>query len=153
MKCKMYAVFVASLGVALIVAANDTFGASVEAHSGRSALTHSTFHHSNNRARMHYRRDHRRHAVQTISLGAGGYFYGSANGEPEVTVTEPTSGYVNYTCTLDIPWDYVHRCPSPPDPPPTPYFSAPDVPGCPTQRVTVLAADGTENTVSIVRCY
>jgi len=46
--------------------------------------------------------------------GAGGVFYGLPNDVREPVVEAPpakTSDDLRYTCVLDIPWDYVHRCP------------------------------------------
>ena len=70
---------------------------------------------------------------------------------PSVDVTKPISGDVHYTCTLDLPWDWVHRCPSPSEPPSEPVV-IPSVPGCPEQHVTVSRGDGKEQSVTIVRC-
>jgi hypothetical protein len=44
---------------------------------------------------------------------AADYFYGpSYDDEPMMDARRPrTSDDIRYTCTLDIPWDYVHRCP------------------------------------------
>jgi hypothetical protein len=148
MTYKLYAAFIASLSVALTLASNNTFGASMATHGGRSASTHSTVHPSVARTRQH----HRGRNAWDLWPAVGGFIYGAANGEPEVGVTEPTSGDVHYTCTLDIPADYVHRCPSPPEPPPAPYVIMPYELGCPAQHVTVPMGDGKEQTVSIVRC-
>jgi hypothetical protein len=81
-------------------------------------------------------------------------FHGPTNGERGVVVTAPRSGDANYTCSLNIPWDWPHRCP-PLVSPSEPAFDAvisPHVPGCPTQTVKVPMADGKEQTVTIVRC-
>ena len=46
--------------------------------------------------------------------GAGGVVYGLPNDVREPVVEAPplkTSDDLRYTCVLDIPWDYVHRCP------------------------------------------
>jgi hypothetical protein len=46
--------------------------------------------------------------------GTGGVFYGANNEVREPVVEAPpprTSDELRYTCVLDIPWDYVHRCP------------------------------------------
>ena len=46
--------------------------------------------------------------------GAGGVFYGASNEVREPVVEAPPvsrSDELRYTCVLDIPWDYVHRCP------------------------------------------
>jgi hypothetical protein len=74
------------------------------------------------------------------------------DGGLNVDVYRPTSGDIHFTCTYDVPWDWVHRCPpvvSPPEPPPLPVVRAP---GCLPQAVTVPGADGKDQTVSMVRC-
>jgi hypothetical protein len=45
--------------------------------------------------------------------GTGGVFYGATDvREPVVEAAPPSrSDELRYTCVLDIPWDYVHRCP------------------------------------------
>ena len=80
---------------------------------------------------------------------AGGY-WGLPNGGLNVDVYRPIAG--DFTCTYNIPWDWVHRCPpvvSPPAPPPSPIVRTP---GCLPQAVTVPGADGKDQIVSIVRC-
>jgi hypothetical protein len=149
MTYKMYAAFIASLGVALTLTSNGTFGASSAMRGGKSASTHSTSHPSVARS-PHQRRGRHSGAYWPT---AGGFFYGQTNGEPEINVTEPTPGNTRYTCTLDIPWDWVHRCPpfENPSPPPAPVF-IPSVPGCPAHTTTVMMGNGKEQTVTIVRC-
>jgi hypothetical protein len=44
----------------------------------------------------------------------GGVYYGAMNDVREPVVEAPParrSDELRYTCVLDIPWDYVHRCP------------------------------------------
>lgn len=68
-----------------------------------------------------------------------------------VVDTAPDTG--RYTCTLDIPWDWVHRCPPlGPSRTPPPPVAVPYSPPCPAQTVTVPGRYGQERTVSIVRC-
>lgn len=46
--------------------------------------------------------------------GTGGVVYGATNEVREPVVEAPPvarSDELRYTCVLDIPWDYVHRCP------------------------------------------
>jgi hypothetical protein len=46
--------------------------------------------------------------------GGGGFFYGAPSEVREPVVEAPPvsrSDELRYTCVLDIPWDYVHRCP------------------------------------------
>ena len=151
MAYKVYAAFIASLGVALTLASSESFGRSGAANAGRSASTHSTSHRSVARSLHHH------HGRNTGAFwpAAGGFFYNPPNGEPELDITQPQSGDVHYTCTYDIPWDWAHRCPpfvSSSEPPSAPVVR-PYVPGCPAQTVTVPMGDGKEQTVSIVRCY
>jgi hypothetical protein len=89
---------------------------------------------------------------QTFGASLGGYYYGSANSGPDVVIKEQKIYDDHYTCTLDMPWDWVHRCPSPSERPPTPVVAVPSVPGCAAQRVTVPMGDGKEQTVIINRC-
>jgi hypothetical protein len=81
-----------------------------------------------------------------------GYF---AITQPNVDVRQTITGGPSYTCTLDIPGDWAHRCPpslfaSPPEPPPLP--PAPYELGCPAQTVRVPGADGKDQTINILRC-
>ena len=46
--------------------------------------------------------------------GYGGVFYGASNEVREPVIVSPPASRMDelrYTCVLDIPWDYVHRCP------------------------------------------
>jgi hypothetical protein len=45
--------------------------------------------------------------------GTGGVFYGASEVREPVVEAPPLrqSDEMRYTCVLDIPWDYVHRCP------------------------------------------
>jgi hypothetical protein len=150
MAYKMYAAFIASLGVALTLASSESFGRSGAASGGKSALTHSTSHPSIARSQHHHGRN-----TGAFWSAAGGFFYNPPTGEPKVDVTQPQSGDVHYKCTYDIPWDWAHRCPpfvSPSEPSSAPVVR-PYVSGCPAQTVTVPMGDGKEQTVSIVRCY
>lgn len=145
---KIYGAFIASLGaMALMLAADETFGASGIAHVGRTASTHPIFRPLGTQSLRH----HRGNDVGVFWPGAGDYGYGSSNGEPMGNVAQPTSGDVHYTYTYDVPWDAVHRFP------PAVTHSEPVVrsyvPGCPAQVVTVPGSDGKEQTINIVRCY
>jgi hypothetical protein len=151
MAYKVYAAFIASLGVALTLASSESFGRSGAANAGRSASTPSTSHRSVARSLHHH------HGRNTGAFwpAAGGFFYNPPSAEPKVDISEPQSGDVHYTCTYDIPWDWAHRCPpfvSSSEPPSAPVVRA-YVPGCPAQTVTVPLGDGKEQTVNIVRCY
>ena len=148
---KAYAAFIMSLGVAFTLASNQAFGGSGAGHGGVSAARHSPFHPSVTRSPHHQNRRN----LGTFFPGAGGFFWGPSNGQPNVEVAQPIgpiSGITNFTCTYDIPWDWVHRCPpvvSPPEPAPPPMAR---VSPCPAQTVTVPGADGKDQTISMVRC-
>lgn len=151
MAYKVYAAFIASLGVALFLASSESFGRSGAANGGRSASTHSTSHRSVARSRHHHLERH----TGAFFLTDGGFLYNSPDGEPAVVITQPQSDDANFTCTYDIPWDWAHRCPpfvSSSNPPAKPAVRA-YVPGCPAQTVSVPLGDGKEQTVNIVRCY
>jgi len=72
--------------------------------------------------------------------------YGGVN----VDAYRALPGDIQFTCTYDIPWDWVHRCP--------PFAASPDsvsssrVPGCHAEDVTVATRDGRDRTVTIIRC-
>jgi hypothetical protein len=111
MNSRKRAVLIASVGVALAVAAGQAFGGSVTKRYVRDRFVADSY----------------------------------------VVDTGPDVG--RYTCTLDIPWDWVHRCPplGPPKAPSVPVV-IPYAPPCPAQTVTVPGRYGGERTVSIVRC-
>jgi hypothetical protein len=93
--------------------------------------------------------------VSNLAFGeptVGGSSSGPANHELGVVVAEPLSASARNTCTLDIPWDWAHRCP-----PHSSYSLSepvikPFVLGCPAQTVKIPMGDGKERTVTIVRC-
>ena len=145
---KVYAAFIMSLSVAL--ASNQAFGGSGAAHGGVSASAHSGFHPSV--VRLPHRHNGRNFG--TFFPVVGDSFLGSSNGEPNLGVPQPMSGDITYTYKYDVPWDWAHRFPpgffaDPPKPPSPPVAY---VPGCPAQTVTVLGADGKDQTVTMVRC-
>jgi len=149
MMYKVYAAFLMCLGIAITLASNQAFGGSRAGHGGVSASTHSTFHRSF--ARLHHRGRHRG------AFFPGDFFWGPYD-QPYADVAPPISGPItndtNYTCKLNFPWDWAHRCPpssfesaAQPPSPPMAY-----VPGCAKQTVTVPGADGKDQTVNVVRC-
>jgi hypothetical protein len=150
---KMYAALIMFFSAALTIASNQAFG---ETHlTFHPTVTLSLDHHGGRHTGAHHRGRHTRahHRGRNIGTAVGGFFYGPANAEPEVVVTEPQlSGETPYTCSLDIPWDFVHRCPSPPEPASGPNIIPSVTPGCPAQHVTIPMGDGKEQTVTIVRC-
>jgi hypothetical protein len=107
MTYRMYGTFIASLSVvALVLAASETFADSGVARGGGFAPPRPTFQPSVGRSLHHHR------GIGGLWPTAGGVFYGPSNDEPMVDATQPkTSDDIRYTCTYDIPWDYVHRCP------------------------------------------
>ena len=156
MMYKVYAAFLMSLGIALALASSQAFGGP---KGGVSASPHSTFHRS-------FARSHRlgrhlgRHRGDFFpgDFFWGGDFFSGPFDQPYADVAPPISGPItndtNYTCKLNFPWDWAHRCPpssfeSAPQPPSPPMAY---VPGCAKQTVTVPGADGKDQTVNVVRC-
>jgi len=154
MMYKQYAAFIMSLGVAFTPACDQAIAGSGAAHGGASASTHSTFHPSVIRSPNH----HNGRNIRNFFPTTGTFFWEPSNGEPNIDVTQPISGPVsrdmNYTYKFDVPWDWAHRYPpsffAGPAQPPSPSVAY--VPGCPAQAVTVLGADGKNQTVTVVRC-
>jgi hypothetical protein len=144
MTYRMYAALIASLSVvALMLAANETFARSGGAPRAAFASTHSMFRPSV------ALRHHRRNNGGTFFPAVGGdFFYGPSTGEPLANATQPVSGGIHATCTYDIPWDWVHRCPPNVAPSERAY-----APSCTAETATVPGHDGTERTVNITRCY
>lgn len=92
----------ASLGaVALVLAAG---AASADPGAGRGAGL----------ARPAFPAFPRHHHGGGFYPATGGVYYGATNEVREPVVEAPAarrSDELRYTCVLDIPWDYVHRCP------------------------------------------
>src|SRR5450432_3994751 len=112
MTFRMCRTFIASLGlVALVLAASETLADPGVARGGGVAPAAPTFRSSAGRSMHHHR------GIGGLPTAAG-YFYGpSYDDEPAIDAVPPrTSNDIHYTCTLDIPWDYVHRCPQPVSP-------------------------------------
>ena len=153
---KIWLSTVLSVGLALSLMSAEAFAGPAAVRGERSsASAHSNFHPSAARSMRHHRGRYRGASWSA----AGGIFYEPSNGEADVDVPEPTTGNAeHYTCSLDIPWDWPHRCPnlepSDSDAPSAPIFMpvAPMVPGCPAQAVRVQMSDGKERTVTILRC-
>ena len=143
--------FITFLGVTIAVAASQALGAPLAAPAGSSASAHSGAHPSV--APRHNGRNQRGFFNST-----GGWYWwpsGPSNSQPNVDVGPTITGGPSYTCTLDVPGDWAHRCPpslfaSPPEPSPPP--AVPYELGCPAQTVTVPGADGKDQTINIVRC-
>jgi hypothetical protein len=140
MTYKMYAAFIACLGAAaLLLAPHETFAKPGPGHS----ISH--------RPIAHFFRHHRRNNFDNFGNfwpGFGDYSNGPY-GEPAIGGTQPVSGEIRNTCTYDIPWDWVHRCPPAIAPSERPY-----APSCPEETLTFPGGYyGTEKTVNIIRCY
>lgn len=150
---KAYMAFVTSLSVTMALASHQAFGGPTAAPSGSSASAHSGARPSIGRSPHHNGRN-----TGAFFPSAGGWFWwpsGPSNSQPNVDVRQIITGGPSYTCTLDIPGDWAHRCPpslfaSPPEPPPPP--PVPYELGCPAQAVTVPGGDGKDQTINIVRC-
>jgi hypothetical protein len=148
--------FGTTFGLAIALAAGQALAASVGA-PGASAPSVRAAHSGSHPSVMRSPHRNGRHRGAFFPT-TGGWYWGPSepsNGEPNVGVTETVVGGPSYTCTLDIPWDWPHRCPpslfaSPPEPPPPPII--PYERGCPAQSVTVPGADGKDQTITIVRC-
>lgn len=140
---KVCAAFVLSLGVGLAFASNQAFGEAWAGHGGVSGSKHSPFH------RSHH---HNRRNLGAFLPTTGGFFWGPPNSGLNVEAYSPPVVDYRFTCTYDIPWDWVHRCPplaGPPEPPLVPVVRAPS---CVPQAVTVPGADGKDQTITMVRC-
>jgi hypothetical protein len=151
MRDKIYAAMIMSCSVALTFVSSQALGGSGATTGARSASTHSNFRASATRP-LHFQR--RRNKGAPWPTTGGAFYYGPTNGEPQLDVTIPADN-AHYTCTYDIPWDWVHRCPpsvGASEPPPELPPVVPYVRGCPSETVTVPRGDGKEQTVTIVRC-
>ena len=142
---KVCAALITSLSVALTLASNQAFG-QWTSHGGSSASKHSPHHH-----RIFPQHHNRR---QTFFPGFFGWSSGGFYDDvPNVNAYGLTPDYPRWTCTYDIPWDWVHRCPpivAAPEPPLVPVVRAQQ--GCFPQAVTVPGADGKDQTITVVRC-
>ena len=145
MMYKVGAVFAMFLSVVFSFAFNQAFAQSAPAHHNRSSAAKHSPHH---RFPHH---DHRRNFFPAF-----GGFWGVPNDgfgvDTYAPTYAPTFDHTRFTCTYDIPWDWVHRCPpvvALPEPPPVPVVSGP---GCVPQVVTVPGADGKDQTVTMLRC-
>src|SRR4029078_60357 len=143
---KVYTGFITSLSVAIALASNQAFAAPTAAPGRRPAPVRAVSHPTTTRP------------SHTIGRTTGAFFpwlwwpSGPSNNQPNIDVRQTITGGPSYTCTLDVPGDCAHRCPTslfatppePPPPPPVPYEL-----GCPAQSVTVPGADGKDQTINI----
>jgi len=142
----------ASLSMTIALVSNEAVGGPSAPAAGSSAPAHLDARGSVARPPHHDGRNTR------AFPSTGGWFWwpsGSSNSQPNVDIRQTITGGPSYTCTLDIPGDWAHRCPpslfaSPPEPPPPP--PVPYELGCPAQTMTVPGADGKDQTINIVRC-
>jgi hypothetical protein len=136
----------ASIGaITLLLAANQAFARSgAVAQSGFSpAHSHQAF-----RPRIaHGLRHHRKDGIGGFWTGWGDYSYAPI-GEPGSDVAAPALPDLRATCTYQIPWDWVHRCPPAVAPSERAY-----VPNCSNEPVTGPGRDGKESTINVTRCY
>jgi hypothetical protein len=138
---------IASIGaVTLLLATNAAFARSGAAAHATFAPAHP---HSLSRPAIaaHGFRHHRRNGVAGFWPGWGDYSYGPL-GEPAPDFSESAAPDLRATCTYDIPWDWVHRCPPAVAPSERAY-----APSCSNEPVSVPGRDGKESTVNVTRCY
>ena len=147
MTCRLCAPLIASLSVvALVLASNETFARSGAAPHGGFASRHSISHSPVARSLRHHRRFDQ--AIFWPWVGDD-FSYGPSTAEPPAGLNQPLpGGGLQSTCTYDIPWDWIHRCP-----PVAASSERPSAPNCPSEAVTVLGRDGKEQTVNVIRCY
>jgi hypothetical protein len=151
MMCRVSGAFVASVSaVALLLAANTAFArGGAAAHAGFApSHSHPAFSHQAFRPRnAHALRHHRGNGIGGFWGGWGDYSY-APTGEPVPDVSEPAGPDLRATCTYDIPWDWVHRCPPAVAPSARAY-----APACSNEPVTVPGRDGKESIINVTRCY
>ena len=139
----MYGVFIASLSVVALVP-NQTFAESGGARGGGFASTRALSHPPVFPPFRHNRRNH----LGAVWPALEDPYYGASNGEPMVDVAPAPSNDIRYTYTYDVPWDWAHRYPPAVIPSDRPYVSS-----CPAETVTVPGRGGSEQTVTVMRCY
>lgn len=139
---------IASIGaVSLLLAADEASARSgATVHAGFAAA-HSHFRPANAHALGHRRRNGNGNGIDGFWPGWGDYSYGPT-GEPGPDFSGSAAPDLRATCTYDIPWDWVHRCPPAIVPSERAY-----APSCSNEAVTVPGRDGKESTVNVTRCY
>jgi hypothetical protein len=140
MTYRHYGALVASLGAALVLAANEASAAP----RGAVASAHPAFRPVNTHAFRHHRGRN-----FLFWPGIGGTYYGP-DGAPiaESYVPPPASNDIHYTYTYDVPWDWAHRFPPNVTPSDRPYVSS-----CTAEAVAVPGHGGGQQTVNVMRCY
>jgi hypothetical protein len=139
---------IASIGaVSLLLATNAAFARSGGAAHAAFAPAHP---HSVSRpAIAHGFRHHRRNGNGIDGFWGWGDDFGyGPTGEPGQDFSGSAAPDLRATCTYDIPWDWVHRCPPAVTPSERAY-----APSCSNEAVTVPGRDGNESTVNVTRCY
>lgn len=141
MMYKLCGALLASVGVALVLAANEASAAP----RGSVASVHPMFRPPGAHAFRHH---HGRNFFFWPGFD-GTYSYGP-DGAPLTESYPPpqTSSDVHYTYTYDVPWDWAHRFPPNVVPSDRPYVSS-----CTAETVTVPGHDGGRQTVNVTRCY
>ena len=136
MLCKVGAVFAMFLSVAFSLAFNQAFAQSGPTHhSGSFAAKHSPHH------RFPHHIHHRRNKGFFPAIGGfWGMPYDGFGVDAYAPTYAPTFDVTRYTCTYDIPWDWVHRCPPLPAYPEPPFVPVVRGPACVPQVVTVPGA-------------
>jgi hypothetical protein len=107
---KICRTLIASVGaVALVLAASEALADPAITHVGGLAPPHPVSPSPAGRP------THRHRGTGVFWPSAGDYYYGPSYDEQPMMDARPprASDDIRYTCTLDIPWDYVHRCPQP----------------------------------------
>jgi hypothetical protein len=141
---RMYWTVIASLAaIPLMLAANETSARSGAASRGGFTPTHSISRPFVGHSLRHQRRSN----FGPFWPAVGGFYYGP-DGEPLLDAAPPTSGDIRYTYTYDVPWDWAHRYPPAVIPSDRPYVSS-----CPAETVTVPGRGGSEQAVTVMRCY
>jgi hypothetical protein len=140
---RMNGALIASLGVAFILAPNESFARSGGGARGAFASARPI----SRPVAGHGFRHHRGNG-NVVWPGVGGDFYGSDGTPVSEVPAPPNSSDVHYTYTYEVPWDWAHRYPPAVAPSDRPY-----VPGCSAETVTVPGRGGQEQAVNVTRCY
>ena len=107
---------IASVGAAaLVLAAGQSFANPVGAVPGPAVAPGGPGMAPSRPAFPSFRPGHHHHHHRSFGgfFPSGGYYYDPGPAEQPVVTAPPLkqSDDLRYTCVLDIPWDYVHRCP------------------------------------------
>ena len=142
---RIHVAFIASIGlVALMLPKNETSARPGAAPHAAFTPGHPVFHRPFAPGFRHRGRNN----FGAFFWPGYGDDYGPSYGTPLEAVPQAMPSDVHYSYTYDVPWDWVHRYPPNVTPSDKPYVSS-----CPEETVKVPGRDGTERTVSIMRCY